>query len=251
MKHSPLLMCLAAWLVIPAAQADLTLIGRSSLTSLNMPNHGREALYVKGHQLRRDLTSRGRSFSYLYDLKKKQITVIDHFQRQVERLPLDSGKATAKGLKLDLKATGRKHEMQDWICEEQDLAATLPSQLGEEKVTVVLDGQVWLERKTPHRTQVAPFVKAVEADDFFVGAATPGQNASAQAIGINEVMRQILGKGMVCAAEVQLRYEGSGPMADLGRRMATRAGMVFESVADQPLKDEVFMVPAGYQDVRR
>lgn len=234
------------------AHADLALIGRSTLTALNLPNQSREALYVKRHQLRRDLTDRGRAYSYIYDLKKKEIAVVDHFMRQFETQALTSDKAgNAKALRLKLAQTGRKHDLQDWNCEEYALDASLPAELGQEKVTVTLDGQVWLERRARERKEVAPFVKSVEADDFFVGAAMPGKPANAQAQGINEVMRQVLGKGMLCAADIRLNYIGDGPMADLGRRMATKASIVYESVSDAPLQDALFDIPAGYREVRR
>ncbi|MDD4881113.1 MAG: hypothetical protein PHR30_07325 [Gallionellaceae bacterium] len=235
-----------------AAQADLTLIGRSTLTTLNMPNQGREALYVKKNQMRRDLTDRGRSYSYLYDLKKKEVAFVDHSLRQVEIHALSNDKAGKnKDMRLELTPTGRKHDLDDWNCLEYTLAASLPAEMGQEQVTVLLDGQVWLERKVSERKEVLPFIKSVEADDFFVGAVTPGQPINAQAQGINEVMRRVLGKGMLCAADIQLNYEGSGPMADLGRRMATKAGIVYETQSDAPLDDALFEIPAGYREVRR
>jgi len=248
--RTSLLLAAGLSLCLPA-HADLALLGRSTLTALNLPNQSREALYVKQHQLRRDLTDRGRAYSYIYDLKKKEIAVVDHFMRQFETHALASGKANAKGMRLKLAQTGRRHELQDWNCEEYSLGASLPADLGQEKVTVTLDGEVWLERQARERKEVAPFVKSVEADDFFVGAAMPGKPANAQAQGINEVMRQVLGKGMLCAADIRLNYVGNGPMADLGRRMATKASIVYESVSDAPLQDALFAIPAGYREVRR
>lgn len=246
------LLLVAGLLFGTSAHADLTLIGRSTLTALNMPNQGSEALYIKDHHLRRDVTERGRSYSFLYDLKKKEMVLVDHFQRLVDRRELASGKSGAvTALRLNMKATGRSHVLQDWNCEEYDLDARLPGTMGQEEVTVVLTGQVWLERRTADRKEIAPFVRAVTADDFFVGTALPGQPANAQAQGVNQVMRKVLGKGMLCAADVQLNYEGSGPMADLGRRMATKASIVYESISDADLADSMFQVPADYRVVQR
>lgn len=238
------------------AQADFTLIGRSTLTAMNLSNTGREILFVKKQRMRRDLTDRGRAYTYLYDLGKKEVAVVDHFLRQIEIHTLATtpagGKSAVKEISLDLAPTGRKHPLQDWNCEEHSLDASMPAELGQEKVKVLLSGQVWLERKTDERKELAPFVKAVEADDFFVGAATPGKTAATSQIqGLNEAMRKVLAKGMLCAAEIQLKYEGAGPMADLARRMATRASIVYESVSDAPLRDETFDIPAGYRVLKR
>lgn len=253
-RRRPLVIPLLALGLLGAvsARADLTLVGRSTMTALNMPNQGQEALFVKKHWMRRDLTDRGRSYTYLYDLKKRQIAVVDHFLRQAEIHSLSGdGVGKPKAMRLELTPTGRRHDLQDWDCEEHALDSSLPAELGQEKVNVILAGQVWLARKARERREIAPFIKAVDADDFFVGAAMPGKPANSQARGINEVMRKVLAKGMLCAADIQLKYEGNGPMADLGRRMATRASIVYDSVSATPLRDELFNLPAGYREVRR
>jgi hypothetical protein len=246
------LLLVAALSFSTAALADFNLVGRSTLTALNLANQGREALYVKKHLMRRDLIDRGRSYSYLYDLKKKELAVVDHFMRQVEVHTLAAGKDGKAGApRVNLAATGRRHTLSDWNCEEHTLEARLPGEMGQEKVTVVLTGLVWLERKAGERKEVAPFVQAVQADDFFVGAALPGKPGNSQALELNEVLRQVLLKGMLCAAEIRLDYEGTGPMADLGRRMATKASIVYESLSDQPIKDDLFAIPVGYRETKR
>lgn len=244
----------AALLIVaaPPAPADLTMTGHSTLTALNMPNQGREAIYVKDQRLRRDVTQRGRSYSILYDLKKREVLTVDHFQRQVERQALTAGQAVqARVVKLALETTGRKHALQDWTCEEHRLSASLPGQMGQEKVTLQVDGEIWLERRTGDRKELQPFIKAVAADDFFVGTALPGQPDNGQAQALNEVLRKVLAKGMLCAAEIRLDYQGSGPMADLGRRMATKASIVYEAISDKALADDLFEAPANYRLIAR
>ncbi len=235
------------------ARADFTLVGRSTFTAMNMPNTGKEALLVKKNRLRRDLSDRGRVYSYLYDLGKNEVTVVDHFLRQADTHTLASASkaaASAKELRLELAPTGRKHPLQDWKCEEHNLVAEMPGEMGQEKVRVQLTGQVWLEAKASERKELAPFLKAVAAEDFFVGMVNPGKPISSQAQGINEAMRRILAKGMICAGEIQMQYVGGGPMADLGRRMATRMSIVYDALSDETLRDDAFDIPAGYRVVR-
>lgn len=236
-----------------SAAADFTLLGRSTLSAMNMPNTGKESLLVKKQRLRRDLTDRGRLYTYLYDLARGELTLVDHFLRQAETHTLNNARKppAVKDLRLELATTGRWHTLQDWNCEEYRLEAEMPGEMGQERVKVLLIGQVWLERRASERKELAPFLKAVAAEDFFIGAATPGKALSTQAQGINEAIRRVLGKGMLCAAEIDIKYEGDGPMADLGRRMATRMSIVYETLSDQELKDELFEIPAGYRVVRR
>lgn len=246
----------AAWWGMDStpAHADLTLNGFSQVLTLNRPNRSQEALYLKKDRLRRDLTERGRSYTYLYDLKQRELTFIDHLFRQAEvrRFEVGEKKGAAKGkdLKLDLTPTGRKHDLTPWECIEHQLKASLPGSMGQEQVVVNLDGQVWLAPNTREQRHLDPFIKTLPAQDLFIGVPTQGRAAAAQVQGVNEVLRRILPKGLLCAFEIQVDYEGNGPMANLARRMSTRLSLVYERVSEAALKDDLFEIPAGYQVIR-
>lgn len=237
--------------IITPVHADLTLNGFSQVSALNRPNRSQEVLYIKKDRLRRDLTERGRSYTYLYDLKQRELTFIDHLFRQAEvrRLEVGEQKGAPKGkdLKLDLTPTGRKHDLTPWECVEHQVKASLPGSMGQEQVVVNLDGQVWLAPNTREQRHIDPFIKSIPAQDLFIGVPTQGRAATTQVQGVNEVLRRILPKGMLCAFELQVDYQGDGPMANLARRMSTRLSLVFESISEAALKDEVFEIPAGYQ----
>lgn len=245
-----LTVAMAAAIVTPV-HADLTLNGFSQVSALNHPNRSQEALYLKKDRLRRDLTERGRSYTYLYDLKQRELTFIDHLFRQAEVRRLGAGgqKGTIKvqDLKLELTPTGRKHELTPWVCVEHQVKASLPGSMGQEQVVVKLDGQVWLAPNTREQRHIDPFIKSIPAQDLFIGVPTQGRAATTQVQGVGEVLRRILPKGMLCAFDLQIDYEGAGPMANLARRMSTRVSLVYENVSETALKDELFAIPAGYQ----
>lgn len=249
------LSLLAGLALLAPAWADMTLIGRSGLIAMNKPNIGQEALYLKKNHLRRDFTSRGRTYSYIYDLERREFAVVDHLLTRVEVYALSNvsveGQGKADDLNLELTASGEKHPLQHWDCEMHTLEASQPAMLGPEKVTLLLRGQVWMARKAPEKKQLAPFLRAIEAENFFMG--TPGQTGSApaQTEGVNEVVRRILSKGMICAGEIDIQYLGNGPMASLGRRLATRMKIVWETISDAPIDDAAFIIPKGYEIIRR
>lgn len=249
--HTPFLAMLGLLLSAGPAQADLTLNGFSQVSALNRPNRSQEVLYLKKDRLRRDLTERGRSYSYLYNLKQREVVFIDHLFRQAEvrkiEAPNPKGGEAGKPLKLELSPTGRKHELTPWECQEHQLKASLPGQVGQESVTVQLDGQVWLATNARETRTLEAFIRALPAQDLFVGVPTQGRAAPTQVQGVNEVLRRVLPKGMLCAFELQVDYEGAGPMANLARRMSTRLSLVYETIATDDLKDELFEIPAGYQ----
>jgi hypothetical protein len=248
---TPLLTSVMAVAIVTPIHADLTLNGYSQVSALNRPNRSQETLYLKKDRLRRDLIERGRSYTYLYDLKGRELTFIDHLFRQAEvrRLEVGAQKGAPKGkdLKLDLSPTGRKHELTPWECVEHQVKASLPGSMGQEQVVVKLDGQVWLAPNTREQRLIDPFIKSIPAQDLFIGVPTQGRAATTQVQGVNEVLRRILPKGMLCAFDIQVDYEGDGPMANLARRMASRVSLVYEQISDAALKDELFEIPAGYQ----
>lgn len=246
-----LLAAAMAVTVVTPVHADLTLNGFSQVFALNHPNRSQEVLYLKKDRLRRDLTERGRSYTYLYDLKQRELTFIDHLFRQAEVRQLGAGEQKGtpkvKDLKLDLTPTGRKHDLTPWKCVEHQVKASLPGSMGQEQVVVNLDGQVWLAPNTREQRHIDPFIKSIPAQDLFIGVPTQGRAATTQVQGVGEVLRRILPKGMLCAFDIQVDYEGAGPMANLARRMSTRVSLVYENVSEAALKDEMFAIPAGYQ----
>lgn len=246
-----IMAALGLLLAVQPVQADLKLTGFSQVSALNRPNRSQEVLYLKKDRLRRDLTERGRNYTYLYNLKQRELVFIDHLFRQAEVRRIEGanpkGGEVAKPLKLELSPTGRKHELTPWECQEYQLKASLPGQVGQENVTVHLDGQVWLAPNARETRTLEPFVKTLPAQDLFIGVPSQGRAAPTQVQGVNEVLRRVLPKGMLCAFEIHVDYEGAGPMANLARRMSTRVSLVYETIANDDLKDELFEIPAGYQ----
>lgn len=241
---------MAMAIVLPV-HADLTLNGFSQVSALNRPNRSQEVLYLKKDRLRRDLTERGRGYTYLYDIKQRELIFIDHLFRQAEVRRMEvsdqKGGPKVKDLKFDLTPTGRKHELPPWECVEHRVKASLPGSMGQEQVVINLDGQVWLAPNTREQRHIDPFIKSIPAQDLFIGVPNQGRAATTQVQGVNEVLRRILPKGMLCAFDIQVDYEGDGPMANLARRMATRLSLVYENVSETALKDDLFEIPAGYQ----
>ncbi|TSA22075.1 MAG: hypothetical protein D4R70_02420 [Betaproteobacteria bacterium] len=240
--------------VTHTAMADFTLSGRSTVMTMGMNQTGREALMIKDHQMRRDLNERGRNYSYLYDIKRKEVAVIDHLMRTAEVRALTARSRSSDGnnsMSFNIKPTGRNTALGDWHCEEFELAASMPIEWGTEKATIHLEGQVWLDRKASERKELAPFIQTIENEDFFAGTASNNSPTSPQVRIFNEAARKMLSKGMVCATQISFKFEGAGPMADLARRSQTRAGMAYEAHSDAAISEATFAIPAGYRVDRR
>jgi hypothetical protein len=247
--------CLLA--AAPAAHADLTLVGRNMTTTLGTPATGQESVFLKQTRLRRDVLERGKAYTFLYDLESRQVTVLDHSLRVAEvhamdaLAPVKEAKVSDRGLKLALDPTGRTQALQSWNCAEHKLRAVMPAVLGSEPVTLQIDGTIWLAHGVPEMAEVKQFLKASESPNIFLGIPSLAKASPGQATALSELVRRLAPKGMPCAAEVDIRYDGSGRMAELARRMNARLGITYQRFSTQQIADSAFALPAGYRVVKK
>ncbi len=243
--------------VITPAKADLSMVGRSTVTAMGMQGVGQEGLWLKGTRIRRDLIDRGKAYSHLYNLDTREITVINHSLRQADVYPMQSlsqetadAKVSEKDVKLEIAPTGRKRPLQKWTCEENKFHISMPAEVGGEKLTFDMEGQVWLAKGTKEQEETAAFVKAAKSPDLFMSVPTMAKTSPEQARGIAEAFRRVAPMGLLCSLDVDVKYEGSGRIADLSRKLASRISVVYERYGSAPLKDEYFEIPPGYRVIR-
>lgn len=246
---------LIALLLPLTASADLTLNGRSTVMSMNMPSTSQERIYLKKSWLRRDQLDRGKAYTYIYDLRGRDISALDHSLRQLKVYQMNAldnsteARLSHKDLKLTLDPTGLKHALGSWNCLENSLSASMPAELGPEKINLRLDGKVWLAHGSREQKDLQAFFKAMDAPDFLVGIPALSNTSPAHTRALGEVLRRLFNQGMVCAIDVEMKYEGGGRMAELARRMGSRLNLVYESASTDPVPDEFFTVPPGYRQV--
>lgn len=238
------------------AAADLTLIGRSSVSALGTATSGQEALMLKDKRMRRDVLDRGRAYSYLFDLAARRVTVIDHGLRQAEIHQLDdskisSVKATKAGYRMTLDKTGRQHSLRHWKCTEYSLAVSLPADIGGEPALFNVTGTVWLAKDTPEQKQLDNFRSAASSPEFLIGLPAMTKITEDQAMAVGETLQRLSNMGAVCAIDVQSSYEGTGRMAMLSQRVPTRLSVTYDNFKNETLEDFAFTVPAGYQTINK
>ncbi|OYY93422.1 MAG: hypothetical protein B7Y41_11695 [Hydrogenophilales bacterium 28-61-23] len=252
-----LALVLAGLFATLPAHADLSMTGRSTVIAMGMQGIGQEGLWLRGAQLRRDLIDRGKAYSHLYDLNKREITVVDHSQRLAQVYTMSAlntqadTKLASKDLKLNLTPTGRRHMLQKWTCAEYDLVAAMPAEVGGEKVSFTLAGTVWLARDVPEQRETAAIVSAAQTPDFFMGIPALAKSSPAQARGMSEIVRRMAPMGLLCAAEVKTKYEGSGRMATLSNKLDSRISLSYEQYGSTPLNADAFDIPNGYRVTRQ
>lgn len=257
MKVSALLLASASVFIAQIASADLSMTGRSTVVAMGMQGIGQEGVWLKDTQIRRDLIDRGKAYSHLYNLKKHEITVIDHSQRLAQVYAMSKlnqetdATVSSKDLKLELKPTGRSRTLQKWNCVEHNLDAAMPAEVGGEKVSFTMTGNVWLARDTAEQKEVAEFIQAAKNPNFFMGIPALAKSSPQQARGMSEMVRRMASMGLLCAVDVKTKYEGSGRMAALSNKLDSRISLTYEQYGTAPLKAEVFDIPNGYRIERK
>lgn len=253
MKHRlPGLLLVVSWLAPVPAHADLALTGYSATGAFGMPMSNQERIWIRDGMIRRDYIDRGRGYTQIFNLDKRQVAVADHASRMVELHDLKNMQATtevsapAGGLKITMQPTGQARQLRHWRCEAHTLNASMPTRLGNEETVFHLTGQVWLARDVPEQAAVKYLVKLTRQADFFLGIPAIAKITPAQSRLMSEIVRKVAPQGLPCSGELDASYEGNGPMANLARKMPTRLSVTFLDFSDAPVKPDAFAIPAGY-----
>jgi len=254
-SRSRLLLAGVLAFALAPAWADLTLTGRSSVAAIGMPSIGQERLMLKNHYVRRDVVDRGRAYSYLFDLKAREVTVLDHAFKtaQVHGLAAAENptvKAKKDDVKLDLTKTGKQHSIRHWKCDEHSLQSDMATQLGTDAAVFRMVGAVWLASNTPEQREMNSLRDAAGNVDYLLGLPSMAQVPPDQARAIGETIRQLSRKGILCGLDVQTRYEGSGRMVELARKVASRLTLAYEDFSTDKIADATFLTPAGYRLIK-
>ncbi len=234
------------------AHADLALTGYSSAGPLST----QERIWIREGQLRRDFVDRGRAYTQLFDLAKHQVAVVDHGARLIDTYDLKALQASADvgapptTLNMTLTPTGETRPLRHWTCTAYTLAASMPTRLGNEDTVFRLQGKVWVAADTPEQAAIKRLTELARQKDFFLGIPAAIKATPAQAQMLSELVRSLAPKGLPCGGELDARYEGNGPMANLARRLPARLALSIQDFSNAPVATDVFAFPAGYQTRR-
>lgn len=238
-------------------RADLVLSGHSVTSAFNMPLSSQEQLWIRNTSLRRDFMDRGRAYTHLFDLARKQAVIIDHFSRTAELHDLGTldarteASAPASGLKLKFEPTGNARPLQNWTCKEYAIEASMPARLGNEVTVFHLKGAIWVASGMPEEASIKDLVNESKKPGFFLGIPAMANVTPAHSRMMSEVIRKLASKGLPCAGEVEGSYEGSGPLVNLARKMPSKFSVTFQKFSSDPIKPDMFTIPAGYYQVQK
>ena len=132
------------------------------------------------------------------------------------------------------------------------LSFVVPTDMGGEKIKLLLTGPACLSKTAPGHAELAAFYKAASEKGMIFGDARAVKAQPGNARGMSVFYREMTSRGVPLAQEMSITFEGTGPMAGMmskmgGTTMTTEA----VSMATDPIPDSMFEIPAGYRVNKR
>ena len=231
------------------AMADVTLKTKGSGKGMVGGVVGDMTQYLKGGKMRMDQTTgAGRSTTTIIDTAGRRMMVIDHEKKQAQIVDMAAmGEALEKvgggDVSVAINPTTQTRTVAGMSCTVYDVKIAVPMQGA--GITMVMSGPQCLSKTAPGMADFVAFYKAAsQGGMFFDAAQAKAQPAMAKAMA--DMQRKMSELGVPLAAETTVAMDGSGPMAEMMKKMSSTITTEVVSISTDAIPDSTFEVPAGY-----
>jgi hypothetical protein len=246
---------LACALASPAS-ADVTLKSKGTGTGMVGGMSGDMTQYIKGMKTRTDQTSgKGRRTSTIIDIATRQMIVLDNDTKEAEVIDMTTlseslTKVGASDVTTSITPTGQTKKAAGQSCTVYDIKVAVPMQVGPTAMTMVMSGPHCLVKNGPGAADFQAFYRAAaEKGGFFDASQAKTRPAAAKAM--TDMYRKMAELGVPFISEMTIGIEGSGPMADMMKKMASTITTEVFEVSTAAIDAAIFEVPAGYKISKR
>ena len=242
------------------AHADLTITQAIAGKIGPMSMDGESVTYLKGSRMRTDSQVNKRNVSTIIDLEKRQFLTLHHDKKEAEVMDMavvskSLQEFSAGVMSVSLTPTGTKKEMLGYSCEEYTVALKVPFQPpkagGNPDAPVLLiamGGPACLSKAAPGQADYAAFYSAAAENGLFITDPRQAKAAPGQAKGMVEMYKEMARAGMPLVSEINIAFEGAGPLAGMMSRMGgTKLTSTVTKLSTDAVADTVFEIPAGYK----
>jgi Domain of unknown function (DUF4412) len=249
------LLCLG--LAAPAT-ADVTTKHKSGGKGMGGMMSGEMTQYVKGLKMRTDQNLAGQETTTIIDIAAKQMIVLHHAKKEADvfdmtKLSANMAKMPVSDIKASITPTGQTRQIAGATCTVYDVKVTAPMSLrADAGLTLVMSGPHCLVKSGPGLAEYKALYRAVAENGFFLGDPAQASMQPSQAKAMTEMYSKMAELGVPYAAEMNITFEGSGPMAAMMSKMGGNSiTNEVTSVSTAPIADSTFEVPAGYKVNKR
>lgn len=253
-------LLVAAALLLGAAApgfADVTLKMTTSNTGGGVANKAPGTVYIKGNRMRTDLQIGTRVQTTIFDVDAQKMFVFDSTKKEADvwdmrALSADlSTSVDASAMSASITPNGQTREVGGHTAAGYQLAISVsaaPDGKTPLQVNATLAGPVWIVTGAPGAADYVGFYRAAAEKGFIFNDPRAARAQPGAARAMAEMYRRMAEIGGIpYASEVQIKLEGSGPLAaalaQIGNLSMTT---VVESVATDAVPDALFSPPAGY-----
>jgi hypothetical protein len=249
------LLCAAALaaLVTAPLRADVTITATTDGKGLGMAAGGEAVTYIKGPRMRADSKIGDTPTSTIIDLDKQRFISLNHKKRQAEitdmaTLRAELDKITSSDISVKMTPTGQKRQIGGQSCDEHAMEVRVPMAVGNEQLTIVMAGPVWIARESPGRADYAAFYRtAADKGLFFtdpkVAKAQPGN-----AKGMATLYKAMAEAGVAYETAIKFGFEGGGMLGGMMSKMGgSSITTTVTKVSIDALSDDLFAIPADYK----
>jgi hypothetical protein len=239
------------------ALADVTLKSKGSGKGMVGAVVGDMTQYLKGTKMRSDQTlGAGRQITTIIDAGAHQMIVLDHEKKEADVIDMNAigetmSKAGISDINMAITPRSETRQIAGSSCTVYDVKISVPMQMGGASgMTMVMSGPYCLVKNGPGQADFAAFYRAAAEKGFFLDPnQAKSQPATAKAMA--DMHRKMAELGVPYASETNMSMEGSGPMAELMKKMGNTITTEVTSVSTAAIPDSTFEVPAGYKVKKR
>jgi hypothetical protein len=238
------------------ARADVTLKSKGTGTGMVGAMSGDMTQYIKGLKMRIDQTTgKGRRTTTIIDIAARQMIVLDNDSKQAEVIDMTTmaeslTKVGASEITTSITPTGQTKKAAGHSCTVYDIKVAVPMQVGPTAMTMVMSGPHCLVKNGPGQAEFQAFYRAAAEKGGFLDA-TQAKTRPAAAKAMTDMYRKMAELGVPFISEMRIGIEGSGPMADMMKKMANTITTEVVEISTAAIDAAMFEVPAGYKVSKR
>ncbi|MPZ20349.1 MAG: hypothetical protein GEV06_20895 [Luteitalea sp.] len=256
MRAQLTILTLGATLMATSASADVTVtattVGKGGFAKALS---GDSITYIKGGKMRADSMAEDRKQSTILDLDGQQMILLDHGKKEatisdMQEVQATLQKITSDEVKVSLTPTGNSKQIAGQSCDEYTLEMSVPMSVdGSTPISIATTGPACIVKNAPGAKDYESFyLKAAEQGFILTGDPSQAQRNPGHARSMTEMYRQMAKLGVPYEMEMNIKIGGEGPMAALMSKVGAMSfTTTVKSVSEDPLSDDLFVVPSDYE----
>lgn len=245
---------LIAGLVSAPAAADVTVNATTTGKGLGQAASGQSVTYVKGNKMRTETVMGDNTIVSIIDLDAQRMYTVNVKKREADaydlakmRADIDKAIGSAEAT-VSFKPNGQKKTVMGVSCDGYDLLISMPAGQQGMEMTMTMSGPAWVAKGMAGFADYAAFYQAAVDKGMFFQNPQQAKAQPAQTRGLAEMYRAIAATGMPLEQEINIKMDGSGPLAGMMAKIGNMSiGNQVTAVSTGALSDDLFAVPAGFK----